>query len=300
MKRVLPVLTFIVLSYALAWAISVPLWISGGLKNPLFMLTSVAMMFTPAAAAMAVSRLFEPDTRFLDAVGVALPKGSVGSTLIYSLGAIILMLIISLGALVVAEVLGLFHFDLKDFSAFRTLLDARLNGQSLPPQMPPLWILVALQMAAIVIFSPVNALVAVGEEIGWRGWLLPRLMPLGVVPALLISGVIWGVWHAPLLLLGYNYPEAPGWLALACMSGMCVATGIILSWLRLRSKSVWPAAVGHGAINAAAGLYLLLGAADQRVDLAQVTLLGWSGWILPALIGLGLFVVLPVQPCKVQ
>ena len=295
MKRFLAVLTFVVLACGLAWLVSLPLWLSGGLKNPVFTLIAVAMMFTPAVAAAIAGRLFEPETRFLNAVGVTLPKGSVVSVLIYSLAGIILMLIISLGALVVAGALGLFHFDLKTFSGFQALLDARLNGQPLPPQMPPLGVLVALQIVAIVIFSPVNAVVAVGEEIGWRGWLLPRLMPLGTMPALLISGVVWGLWHAPLLLLGYNYPGAPGWLALTCMSGMCVATGIILSWLRLRSQSVWPAAIGHGAINAAAGLYLLLGTAGDTVDTTQVTLLGWSGWILPVVIGFGLFIALPVQ-----
>ncbi len=295
MKRFLAVLTFVVLACGLAWLVSLPLWLSGGLKNPLFMVIAVAMMFTPAVAAAIAGRLFEPETRFLNAVGVTLPKGSVVSALMYSLAGIILMLIISLGALAVAGVLGLFHFDLKTFSGFQALLDARLSGQPLPPQMPRLGVLVVLQIVAIVIFSPVNAVVAVGEEIGWRGWLLPRLMPLGTMPALLISGVVWGLWHAPLLLLGYNYPGAPGWLALTCMSGMCVATGIILSWLRLRSQSVWPAAIGHGAINAAAGLYLLLGTAGDTVDTTQVTLLGWSGWILPVVIGFGLFIALPVQ-----
>jgi uncharacterized protein len=300
MKRVPAILTFIALSCGLAWLLSTPLWLGDGLRHPLFMLIALAIMFTPAVAAAIASKLFEPETRFLSATGVTVPKGSAGRTMIYSLAAIVLMLIISLGALFVADTWGLFHLDLKDFSAFRALLDAKLNGRPLPPQMPPLGILVAIQIATVVIFSPVNALAAVGEEIGWRGWLLPRLMPVGTIPALLISGVIWGLWHAPLLLLGYNYNGVPGWLALVCMSGMCVATGIILSWLRLRSQSVWPAAIGHGAINAAAGLYMVLGTAGQPVDLTQVTLLGWSGWILPAVIGAALFIALPVQPRKVR
>jgi uncharacterized protein len=298
MKRVSAILTFVALSYGLAWLLSAPLWRGEGLRHPLFTLIAIAIMFTPAVAAAICAKVFEPEVHFLSDTGVILPRGSIGRTLIYSLAAILLMLIISLGALFIADALNLFRLDLKDFSAFRALLDAQLNGQSLPAQMPPLGVLVAIQIVTIVVFSPVNAIVAVGEEIGWRGWLLPRLMPLGTGPAIVMSGVIWGAWHAPLLLLGYNYVGAPGWLAIACMSGMCMATGIILSWLRLRSRSVWPAAVGHGAINASAGLYLVLGTAGQTVDLTQVTLLGWSGWILPALIGVALFVALPVRPPK--
>ena len=106
-------------------------------------------------------------------------------------------------------------------------------------------------------------------------------MPLGVVPALLISGVIWGLWHAPLILLGYNYPGAPGWLGLTAMVGMCIVFGAIFGWLRLRSDSVWPAALAHAAFNGAAGSYLLFAMAGETIDTTQATVLGWSGWIVP-------------------
>lgn len=128
MKRIQSVLIFIALSYGLAWTVSTPLWLSGGLKNPLFVLVSIAMMFTPAMAAIIASKIFEPDTHFLNAVGVTFPRGSVGPALAYSVAGIVLVLIITIGALVVAQVLGLFRFDLKDLSAFRALLDAQLNG----------------------------------------------------------------------------------------------------------------------------------------------------------------------------
>lgn len=300
MKRVFAVMTFIGLSYGLAWLVSLPLWMGGGLRHPLFMLIAIAIMYTPAVAAAIAGKLFEPEQKFVSSAGISVSKGSWVGTVIYSLAAIVLALIITLGALFVADAMGLFQLDLKDFSAFRALLDSQLKGRPLPAQMPPLGVLVAIQLVTAVIASPINALAAVGEEIGWRGWLLPRLMPLGTVPAIVISGVVWGAWHAPLLLLGYNYAGASGWLAIACMCGMCVAIGAILSWLRLRSQSVWPAAIGHGAINAAAGFYLILGTAGQTADLTQVTLLGWSGWILPVVIGAGLFVALPVQSRKAR
>ncbi|WP_268873979.1 CPBP family intramembrane glutamic endopeptidase [Pseudoclavibacter helvolus] len=113
---------------------------------------------------------------------------------------------------------------------------------------------------------------------GWRGWLLPKLLKFGIVPALLISGVIWGLWHAPLILLGYNYLDAPGWLGLTMMTGMCILVGSVFAWLRIRSESVWPAALAHGAFNEAGGSYLLFAAAGERVDTTQATILGWTGW----------------------
>lgn len=145
----------------------------------------------------------------------------------------------------------------------------------------PIGTLVAVQLATIPLGALINLLPALGEELGWRGWLLPRLLPLGTVSALLVSGVIWGLWHAPLILLGYNYPEAPGWLGLVCTVVMCILVGAVFGWLRLRSGSVWPAALAHAAFNAAAGSYLLFAAAGERVDTTQATVLGWSGWIVP-------------------
>jgi membrane protease YdiL (CAAX protease family) len=55
----------------------------------------------------------------------------------------------------------------------------------------------------VLVGAFINVIPAIGEELGWRGWLLPKRMPLGTVPALVLSGIIWGIWHAPLVLLRY-------------------------------------------------------------------------------------------------
>ena len=83
--------------------------------------------------------------------------------------------------------------------------------------LPPLGVLVLAQLAMIPIGGLFNALLAFGEEVGWRGWLLPALRPLGVWPALLTSGAIWGLWHSPLILLGYNF-GLTDWRGVAVMT----------------------------------------------------------------------------------
>ena len=299
MKNALSCLVFICLACGMAWLLALPLWLGSGLKSPWFLPLAVGIMFTPTGAAVVVSRTFEPGTRFLRETGVAIEKGRSGVTVLYSLVGVGLAFLLSLGALALAAALGFFTFDIEHFSAFRALLEAKLPGHILPTSLPPVWVLVVGQMVAMLVLSPLNALAAMGEEIGWRGWLLPRLMPLGTAPAIVLTGVIWGFWHAPLILLGYNYADAPGWIALGCMSGMCISIGILLAWLRLRSQSVWPCALAHGAVNAAAGLYVLLGTASKPVDMTQVTLLGWSGWILPAALGILLFAIFPARKAPV-
>lgn len=110
-------------------------------------------------------------------------------------------------------------------------------------------------IAALTVNTAVNCIATFGEEFGWRGYLLPKLLPLGGRRAVVVVGVIWGVWHWPIILMGYNYPEAPILGSLA-MVYFTVIGGIFLGWVTLRGESVWPAVIGHAAINANAGIAL--------------------------------------------
>lgn len=91
---------------------------------------------------------------------------------------------------------------------------------------------------------------ALGEEIGWRGFLLPRLIRvLGYGGGCLVGGVIWAAWHYPaILLFGYGAGTAP-WFEMLCFTIMVVATTYILGWLRMRSGSLWPCAMLHASHN---------------------------------------------------
>ena len=93
-----------------------------------------------------------------------------------------------------------------------------------------------------------NTIAAFGEEFGWRGYLLMRLRPLGALPAAAATGAIWGIWYAPLVLLGYAYPQHR-MVGLPLMVGFCTLSGVILGWLRLASGSVLAAAVGRGSFK---------------------------------------------------
>lgn len=89
-----------------------------------------------------------------------------------------------------------------------------------------------------------------GEEIGWRGYLLPRLIEAGVRQPIVLSGLIWDVWHLPpLWLVGYARGPYP-WLSAFTLLVATLAFGTILAWLRLDTGSIWPAVISHAAWNA--------------------------------------------------
>jgi len=129
---------------------------------------------------------------------------------------------------------------------FRAMFIA--TGVNFPPIPHPEQVLLGLFFASLVVAPFFNGLVALGEEIGWRGYLLPRLMPLGKTRAYLVLGVIWGLWHMPLVLIGFTYPNQPilGTLAFIAMT---TAIGIYINELTLENTSCLLAAWVHGIFN---------------------------------------------------
>ena len=143
---------------------------------------------------------------------------------------------------------GLAKLDLQ-FTLIRHAMASAAGTETIPA-----WRVVALQTAFAITLAPfINLLFALGEELGWRGFLLPQLMPLGQWKAILISGAIWGLWHAPAIVQGLNYPGYPV-AGIFMMVVFCMLLAMILSWLYLNTKSPWISALAHGAVNATAGL----------------------------------------------
>lgn len=181
-----------------------------------------------------------------------------------------------------------------ELAALRSLL-AAAGG----PPVPAEAVLLGQVAAGLTVAVPVNSLFAFGEEFGWRGYLLPRLMGLwGPWRGILSHGAVWGLWHAPLVFLAsYNYPgHPPPYLpGVFLFTVFCILLGVNLAWLRLVSGSVVPPTVAHGAFNAVGGLPLLL---LKGVDPAVAGTL-WSpvGWAVLALTGALLFAARnPLRP----
>jgi membrane protease YdiL (CAAX protease family) len=95
-----------------------------------------------------------------------------------------------------------------------------------------------------------SLLSATGEELGWRGFLVPALARhMSFTRVAIISGAIWAAWHVPLIIFADYNNGAPTWYSVLCFAVMVISLGFPFAWLRLRSGSVWPAAILHGAHN---------------------------------------------------
>lgn len=91
---------------------------------------------------------------------------------------------------------------------------------------------------------------AAGEEIGWRGYMLTRLIESGAPAPLLLSGLIWALWHLPLIFTGQYAGVARTPVSIALFAVDIVGLGFIFAWLRLSSGSIWPCILAHGVWNA--------------------------------------------------
>jgi membrane protease YdiL (CAAX protease family) len=149
------------------------------------------------------------------------------------------------------------------------ILQAALNATSglgganlaLPPAPSGLSpnIFLILGTLQSVLLAPILAIViAFGEEYGWRGYLQSELLKMGRVRGVLLLGVIWGIWHWPIILMGYNYPGYP-LLGLLLMALYTTGLSVVLGYAVLRSGSVLLAAYLHALNNQVLNFIVLLG-----------------------------------------
>jgi membrane protease YdiL (CAAX protease family) len=91
---------------------------------------------------------------------------------------------------------------------------------------------------------------ALGEEIGWRGFLVPELAKtMSFTSTALISGIVWACWHYPVLIWGDYNAGTPSWYGLICFTVMVVAIAVVFAWLRLKSGSLWTGTILHASHN---------------------------------------------------
>jgi len=115
----------------------------------------------------------------------------------------------------------------------------------------PQWVSVTLGVVLIGVYGLIRSVAsALGEEIGWRGFLVPELSrTFSFTTTALISGIVWSLWHYPVLIYGDYNAGTPTWYGLTCFTVMVVAISFVFAWIRLKSGSVWTGAILHGSHN---------------------------------------------------
>jgi len=133
-------------------------------------------------------------------------------------------------------------------NALRSLLTGAGADSSTLPQPAVFWPILFLVSSLVAPF--INSIFGLGEEIGWRGFLVPELAKVtNFAGVALISGAMWAVYHFPVLIFADYNAGTPVWFGLGCFTLGVIAESFIYAWLTLRSGSLWPAAFLHGSHN---------------------------------------------------
>ncbi len=283
---------FLSFAFGIAWAVALFVYVRGGLVNSPVIIPGITQatliiafgyMWAPALANLltrAVTREGWKDTNLRPKANEHWPTWGVA----WFLPAILTFL-----GLVVYFLIFPSHYD-SGLSALQSVIDAaeELEGQSIPLEIGTLLL---IQIGAGILVAPLlNSFFTFGEEFGWRAYLQPKLMPLGFRKAVLLTGLVWGLWHAPVIAMGHNfgfgYPGSP-WSGILAMTWFTLSAGVIFGWLVLRSGSVWPAVIAHAGINgiAATGAFFLNpdAAVNPLLGPLPVGVIGGVPWLILAI-----------------
>ena len=168
-------------------------------------------------------------------------------------------------------------------------LDSYLTQMATLPVSPKVfWI---VQLLLMTVAPLLNVVTCFGEEWGWRGYLLPKVAArMKFLPTVLLTGFIWGIWHAPIIVAGHNYGVGyPGypWTGIGAMCLFCIVAGVILSYITLKTKSCWPAVFAHGMMNGTASIGVIFladpMAYDRFIGPVPTGILGAAFYLLAAL-----------------
>lgn len=281
------IVIFLCFAYGIAFATALVIYFTGGLTNSPKLLSNLTL----AIALMATGYMYAPTianiaTRLITHEGWSntflRPNFRRGWR--FWLAAWLLPTVVSILGGLAYYLAFPGQFDLS-LPYVRSLIAQSPQAAAMNP-----WTVLLSQSVFVILLAPwMNCIATFGEEFGWRAYLLQKLLPLGQRKALILMGVIWGVWHWPVIFMGYEYGfkywGAPVVGPLLFM-WITFVFGTFLAWVSQRGGSVWPAVLGHGAINATAALMILFinGQPNMLLGPTTVGLIGSLGYAVIALL----------------
>lgn len=272
---------FIIINFSLSWFLALLLKIFNiKLISSLGILIAVVYMFCPLISVIILEKFFYHN-KIKDTYDVKLNFN------FWFLIAWLLPLIVSYASIGVAVMFPSVEISPNMDGFFERLLSMYSTEQieSMKKQIAEMPINPVLMITIQSLFAgaTINALAAFGEEIGWRGFLYKELMQkLNFWKTSFIIGFIWGLWHAPLILQGHNYPNYPI-IGVLWMIIFCVLYSPIFNFIREKSGSVAATSILHGTINATYGVSVLFIKGGNELT---VGVLGIAGFIVLLIINI--------------
>jgi membrane protease YdiL (CAAX protease family) len=172
---------------------------------------------------------------------------------------------------------GELDFTQENFDQrLRELASGKIDLETIEfPHVPPVLGFFAMLGQAIIAGSTLSLPFMFGEEFGWRGLMFRETQKMGFLKASAFIGLVWGIWHFPVILMGHNYPHHP-YLGILMMCLFTISVSPLFTYVRVKTKSILGSCMLHGMLNATGGMYLLY--ISNRNELYSFVA-GWAGII---------------------
>lgn len=226
------IIIFVLFAYGLSWAFAGLFYLPGIFDEDVVLsLTNIFAMLTPAIASLLTRRITK------EGMANSMLRLNINGNVKYYLLAVALPIIYAavtdvLNVLVMGE-----KFDLNTAFEYAEVSAVGYTAA--------IFFNIAISFATLPIY--------LGEELGWRGYLFPKLKTVMNRPsAYIVSGIIWGAWHTPAIIGGHNFGKDYAgypYVGVLTMCVSCIAVGIIFTWLTEKTNSVYPAAIAHAVNN---------------------------------------------------
>ncbi|MFC2151554.1 lysostaphin resistance A-like protein [Bacteroidota bacterium] len=240
------------------------IYCTGGIESPLFPI----MMIFPAVIAV-IFRLVKKEG--FKTVGWKLKKWW------YIFPAIFIPIAIVLGTVYILEIFNWGTWSEQIFVFKDGMLESSKIDLLLGREIQSIAFFVLNFIVSHIVFLIGGSIFTFGEEFGWRGYAQEKLInKFGLNKGLILLGIIWGYWHLPIILMGYNFPEYPILGGLLLMPVMTIFLGIFFGWIYIRSGSIWIPVLVHTVINTMAQLFYGGMTINQPVNLGILLFIAWG------------------------
>lgn len=275
------IIWFLIICFILTYGLGLIIFLKGegGLKrSPL----QAVIMFIPMVSAFCVQKLIAKESLFK------------GGKLGFRIGKPLYLLIAPLVCLLIFVVIYAITFLLNPgLLVNKDLLAKNIGEANIPLGSMPTTHAILLIFALNLIIAPIlNLPILLGEEVGWRGFLYPNLIAVFRKPGLFIGGIIWGLWHLPMILMGLNYPTNPI-LGILFMIIFCISWGIVLQFLYQKSGSIYAAGLAHGIMNWMATTVMLFLVIENKMNMFLEGPTGVIGLIIAGIVAFYCYIKYP-------
>lgn len=152
-------------------------------------------------------------------------------------------------------------------------------------KIPGIFFFIASLIQGIVIGGIFNIPFVFGEEFGWRGFLFEETKKMGFIKSSILIGLVWGIWHFPIILMGLNYPKHP-YIGSLLMIFFTLSLSPIFSFIRIKTNTIWGTCLLHAMINGTAGIFGIFVFKNNEI---YSSLSGLAGILAATIIGIIIF-----------